>query len=72
MSSLLQRRNKKYEDLKTSISSLSVVKKVEQSHQEREEMEAIRECKTSKDLSSMNDYFPPHQNCKVYKMPSIP
>jgi len=32
MKTLLQRRNKKYEDLKTSISSLSVVKKVEQSH----------------------------------------
>jgi hypothetical protein len=32
MKTLLQRRNKKYEDLKTSISSLSVVKKVELSH----------------------------------------
>lgn len=36
MSSLLQRRNKKYDDLKTSISSISVIKKAEQNHEARQ------------------------------------
>jgi hypothetical protein len=36
MSSLLQRRNKQYLDLKTSIAGISVLKKAEQGHEERE------------------------------------